>query len=342
MSVPTSPSAQPSLGGWELYQGEGEKREKALPPYVRPPGYKSPEGYRADQGVRDAVNVAIMLGQPLLLTGEPGTGKSQLAWSVAHELGLGDPLVFNTKSTSAAGDLFYRYDALRRFHDAQAALGPWQDGAAGQERTDLAPDRYITYEALGKAILLAMDPDDPKLPKSFRGHGPRRSVVLVDEVDKAPRDLPNDILNEIDSMEFEVRESGQCFSADVGNRPIILMTSNSEKDLPDAFLRRCIYYHIPFPDTERLLEILASRLPKYAGLHSEAVAHFEAIRALELKKRPATAELISWLRVLATCGVTPDDLKTNNWGKLGPTYGALLKTQPDRDKVLSYFWPKAR
>ena len=208
---------------FKLYAGDGttiERRSLRLPLFEKFGKLDNPEHYLAERGLKDAVNVALALGQPLLVTGEPGTGKTQLAASIAYELGLGSPLVFNVKTTSTAKDLFYRYDALRHFHDAQF------------HKAELTVEPYITYEALGLAILLSLDPReaDPFLPEPLRSKGPARSVVLIDEIDKAPRDLPNDVLNEIENMTFSVKETGRTFTADSRWRPILVLTSNSEKN----------------------------------------------------------------------------------------------------------------
>jgi hypothetical protein len=212
---------------FRVYQGDGStigERGVRLPPVDTGGWTDDPAGYLADEGLRDAVNVAIALGQPLLVTGEPGTGKTQFARSVAYELGLMSPFVFNTKSTSTARDLFYRYDSLRHFHDAQFGNG----------QKDV--EEYIEYESLGLAILRAMPPAaaDRFLPAALRVSGPTRSVVLIDEVDKAPRDVPNDVLDEIEQMRFTVRETGRTFTAERSYAPIVILTSNSERTLPDA------------------------------------------------------------------------------------------------------------
>jgi MoxR-like ATPase len=313
---------------FQVYEGNGEsaaRRGKRLPAYEQFPESDSPEGYLADEGLRDAVNVALLLGQPLLVTGDPGTGKTQLAWSVAYELGLGRPLAFNTKTTSTARDLFYRYDALAHFHDARFREG---------EAADLPADKYITYEALGLAILLAMPPGeaDAFLPDGLKGAGPARSVVLIDEVDKAPRDLPNDVLNEIEGMTFTVRETGRTFTAPAADRPIIIMTSNAEKNLPEPFLRRCVFYHIKPPDEARLAEIARRRLgPPYRlpdATLKNALRHFSEIRDDErLRKKPSTAELLAWLRVLAKRGIDPGDPAQAR--QLASTYPVLLKFKED-------------
>lgn len=318
-----------SCAPFRLYAGSGEKisvRGTKLPLFDMPKELHAPEKYLADEGLRNAVNVALMLGQPLCITGEPGTGKTELAASVAHELELPPPLRFNAKTTSAARDLFYRYDALGHFH------------ASHFRQEETPADGFIHFEALGLAILLANSPaeSDPYLPEELRGKGPTRSVVLIDEIDKAPRDLPNDVLNEIMEMEFTVAETGRKFSADQQYRPILILTSNSEKNLPDAFLRRCAFYHIPFPKSDRLKQIVSLRLGE-CGLTSDtldaATDHFLKIRELALTKKPATAEYMDWLRVLAALNMdvahaTPEQLEA-----LALTYCVLAKNKDDLGKM---------
>jgi MoxR-like ATPase len=311
---------------FRLYAGDGStvtERRLTVPLLDAPATLDDPAGYLAEEGLRDAVNVALALGQPLLLTGEPGTGKTQLAASLAHELGLPAPFVFNTKSTSTARDLFYRYDALRHFHDAQ--FHPGQSAA----------ETYVTYEALGLAILLAMEPAAAAmvLPEALRARGPTRSVVLIDEVDKAPRDLPNDVLNEIEDMAFGVPETGRSFRAEQRYRPILILTSNSEKTLPDAFLRRCVFYHLTFPSRERLLQIVQRRLGPAVRLSpamvEEAVRHFEKIREVGLRKRPSTAEFLAWLRVLDRLGIDLTNPKPGQREAIAFSYSILAKSQED-------------
>jgi MoxR-like ATPase len=318
------------MNAFDLYAGTGSTisaRKVQLPPFEAPVRIDAPEHYVAGKGLKDAVNVALALGMPLLLTGEPGTGKTQLAGSLAYELGLPPPLIFNAKTTSTATDLFYRYDALRHFHDSHFRAEP------------LPASGYLTYEALGLAILLSVPPAlaDVHLPPPLRNTGPTRSIVLIDEIDKAPRDLPNDVLNEIEAMSFTVRETGVTFSASPRMRPILVLTSNSEKNLPDAFLRRCVFYHIPFPDRDRLREIVERRLEPSSSFTSRmlesALTQFEQIRSLPLLKKPATAELLAWLQVLEKMELDVANLKPGQAELLAMSYCVLAKSKDDVAKV---------
>ena len=325
----------------DLYHGEGKQRVDPVPEY-EPVGWNNPAGYRACKGLREAVNVALGLGQPLVVTGEPGTGKTQLAASLAWELKL--PLLeFYTKTTSTWTDLFYQYDGLRHFQDFHL-----------QKSKELK--EYIRFNALGIAILLS----DPRelakslLPPELKDKGPTRSVVLIDEIDKAPRDLPNDVLYEIERMRFTVKESKwHELKAEPGYRPIVVMTSNSEKDLPDAFLRRCVFYHIEFPDAATLKQIVISRFGEDSkrGLIGEsqegqavfygdskrldaAISHFEAIRKeLRLKKKPATAEFLSWLSLLQALDINLAEPSEEQVSLIKRSYSVLAKNMDDLTRM---------
>jgi len=321
---------------FRLYSGDGttiSHRNLRLPLFEKTERLTDPRYYLAEQPLRNAVNVALALGQPLLVTGEPGTGKTQLAASIAYELDLPPPLAFQTKTTSTATDLFYRYDNLRHFHDAQF----------GKDQLDV--ESYISYEALGLAILLSLEPrmSSAYLPQSLRDRGPTRSVVLIDEIDKAPRDLPNDILNELENMSFTVKEVGRTFAAEPRYRPIVVLTSNSEKNLPDPFLRRCVFYNISFPDRQRLAVILERRL-SFAGAFTpemvkNAIRHFERIRSLPLKKKPATAECLAWLQILEKMELDVGNLKAGQLEMLALSYSILVKSQEDLVLLQKTFLP---
>ena len=292
---------------------------------------RDPETYVPDPALVDAVNVALALGQPLLLAGEAGTGKTLLAYHLASQLGLAKPLKFDTKSTSEARDLFYTYNALARFQAAQTNQG-------SSDTLD-----YLDFNALGLAILKANPPD--KYAELRRGPetaaSDRRSMVLIDEVDKAPRDFPNDILHEIEHMSFRIPELGNMeVSSSKEQTPIVILTSNSEKNLPDAFLRRCVFYYIPFPARDRLEIIVQAKLQRL-GVNDEflntAMDLFLFLRSSTtgLTKNPATAELLGWL--ISLRNRYPEDAnplaKSNE--EIASTMGALLKTVDDQKRTMS-------
>lgn len=306
-----------------LYEGQG----KAAGGHPITRGERG--AYLADVRLRDAVRTAVALEKPLLVTGEPGCGKTSLAWSVASELGLGEPLSFHTRSDHHAVDVLYSFDHILRFFDAQTQ----------QERAK-HPENYIKLEALGRAIvesdpspcgaewraLMAQDDGVTDIPLG-------RRVVLIDEIDKAPRDFPNDLLDEFDRMEFRVKEKpGLRFTASL--RPVVIITSNSERQLPDPFLRRCVYHGIDFPEAPTLEKILRQRIaPDLPDqLVDAALARFGELRQRGeeklLEKKPATAELEAWVRMLLIAQVPVEKVAQSPLSEL-PNVSALIKTDKD-------------
>lgn len=263
--------------------------------------FEGTERYVATDDLRMAVDAAVALQRPLLIKGEPGTGKTMLAEEVAA--GLGKQLIqWHIKSTTKAQQGLYEYDAVSRLRDSQLGDGKVEDIS-----------QYIKRGKLWEAFA-----------------SEEQVVLLIDEVDKADIEFPNDLLVELDRMEFFVYETGETIKAK--HRPIIIITSNNEKELPDAFLRRCFFHFINFPNKETMKEIIAVHYPQIKkSLVQEAMEVFFELREIPgLKKKPSTSELIDWLKLLMADDIPDEILKNRDQTKaIPPLYGALLKNEQD-------------
>jgi MoxR-like ATPase len=256
--------------------------------------------YIADEDLISSVNAAIALERPLLVRGEPGTGKTQLAHSIAEALAI--PLMaWHVKSTTIAKEGLYTYDVVQRLNDSRFP----ED--AGRDVSDIRS--YIHMGVLGRAFC-----------------SQERVVLLIDEIDKADIEFPNDLLRELDEMAFTIPELDETVSA--VHRPVTIITSNAEKELPAAFLRRCVFHYISFPDRDRIKQIVDAHMPDLdKALVEAAILRFYGLREVNgLRKKPSTSELLDWLVVLARSGVNPDDIANRM-----PFLGTLIKREQDLD-----------
>jgi MoxR-like ATPase len=262
--------------------------------------FTSTDTYIAADDLAVAVNAAVTLERPLLVKGEPGTGKTELALQVASALGM-DMIEWNIKSTTRAQQGLYEYDAVSRLRDSQL----------GDERVR----NVSNYIKKGK-IWQAFESDE-------------KVVLLIDEIDKADIEFPNDLLQELDRMAFHVYETGETIEA--RHRPVVIITSNNEKELPDAFLRRCFFHYISFPEPNTLRQIIEVHYPglKPQLLEAALTQFFEVRETPGLKKKPSTSEVLDWLKLLLAEDLTAEDLRRDGVNALPRLHGALLKNEQD-------------
>ncbi|WP_299774534.1 MoxR family ATPase [uncultured Tateyamaria sp.] len=262
--------------------------------------FQGTDAYVATDDLTIAVNAAVTLERPLLVKGEPGTGKTELAKQVARGLGL-RLIEWNIKSTTRAQQGLYEYDAVSRLRDSQLGEDKVHDVS-----------NYIKKGKLWEAF-----------------EADEKVVLLIDEIDKADIEFPNDLLQELDKMEFFVYETGKTIQA--RQRPVVIITSNNEKELPDAFLRRCFFHYIRFPDMETMKQIVAVHHPGIKeSLLTTALTQFFEIRDQQgLKKKPSTSEVLDWLKLLLAEDMSAEDLKSDGANALPKLHGALLKNEQD-------------
>lgn len=267
--------------------------------------YKGSADYIVSDDLRNSVNIAIALGKPLLIKGEPGTGKTVLAQSIASALDK-ELIIWNIKSTTKAQEGMYVYDTVQRLYDSQFGA---QDVANIKQ--------YIKLGKLGEAF-----------------QSEKKVVLLIDEIDKADLEFPNDLLWELDQMTFYIPETRETISAIT--RPIVIITSNAEKELPDAFLRRCIFHYIAFPEPEDMEKIIRVHHPNVEKkLLEQAMDTFYMLRNIpNIQKKPSTSELIDWLQALVVGGMSPNKIKEL------PFLGVLLKKNEDLDTLLNQLYNK--
>jgi MoxR-like ATPase len=262
--------------------------------------FSSTDTYIAPKDLTVAVNAAVTLERPLLVKGEPGTGKTELARQVAASMGL-QMIEWNIKSTTRAQQGLYEYDAVSRLRDSQLGDPKVEDVS-----------NYIKKGKLWQAF-----------------EAGEKVVLLIDEIDKADIEFPNDLLQELDKMEFHVYETGETVRAH--HRPVIIITSNNEKELPDAFLRRCFFHYIRFPDMDVMRQIVDVHFPNLKDrLLTTALTQFFTIRETQgLKKKPSTSEVLDWLKLLLAEDLTAEDLAMDSANALPKLHGALLKNEQD-------------
>lgn len=282
--------------------GDGQDQNTGKEPRQMETNFQSTSDYVASPELLASVNVAIALEKPLLIKGEPGTGKTMLAKAVANSLGK-KLIIWNIKSTTKAQDGLYMYDTIQRLYDGQF----------GEEGVDDI-SRYIKLGKLGEAF-----------------EEEEQVVLLIDEIDKADLEFPNDLLWELDQMEFYIHETKRTVKAK--QRPIVMITSNAEKELPDAFLRRCIFHYIDFPDEELMEQIVRTHYPDVeANLLKNAMDVFYQIRSIrDIRKKPSTSELIDWINALQMNGIEPDRIR-----KELPFVGVVVKKDEDLETVKHY------